>query len=148
MNLPFSLIPANTSLKLHIIRKTASIDNIIVAHSIRHFKYNKRKKHDCSQWRLLVFKRAYFIDDGSYCCPLIHGFHIHVHLQKQIETKFKKKGLVFPYSYRWCLTAKLMNCFLQALQCFSDLHQLGLYLIFLLRGILVWGGGILIGFLP
>ena len=80
---------------------------------------------------------AYFREDGSYCCPLIHGFHIHVHLQKQIETKFKKKGLVFPYSYRWCLTAKLMNCFLQALQCFSDLHQLGLYLIFLLGGILV-----------
>ena len=43
MNLPFSLIPANTSLKLHIIRKTASIDNIIVAHSIRHFTYNNRK---------------------------------------------------------------------------------------------------------
>ena len=43
MNLPFSLIPANTSLKLHIIRKTASIDNIIVVHSIRHFTYNKRK---------------------------------------------------------------------------------------------------------
>ena len=77
-----------------------------------------------------------------------HGFHIHVHLQKQIETKFKEKEPVFPYSYRWCLTVKLMNCFLQALQCFSDLHQLGLYLIFLLRGILVWGGGVLIGFLP
>ena len=44
MNLPFSLIPANTSFKLHIIRKTASIDKIIVAHSIRHgFTYNKRK---------------------------------------------------------------------------------------------------------
>lgn len=44
MNLPFSLIPANTSFKLHIIRKTASTDKIIVAHSIRHgFTYNKRK---------------------------------------------------------------------------------------------------------
>ena len=30
MNLPFSRIPANTSFKLHIIRKTPSIDNIIV----------------------------------------------------------------------------------------------------------------------
>ena len=47
-----------------------------------------------------------------------------------------EKGLVFPYSYRWCLTAKLMNCFLQALQCFSDLYQLPLYLIFLLGGVL------------
>ena len=47
-----------------------------------------------------------------------------------------EKGLVFPYSYRWCLTAKLMNYFLQALQCFSDLYQLHLYLIFLLGGVL------------
>ena len=59
-----------------------------------------------------------------------------------------EKGLVFPYSYRWCLTAKLMNCFLQALQCFSDLYQLGLYLIFLLGGVLFWGSGVFIGFLP
>ena len=65
------------------------------------------------------------------------AFIFRVHLQKQIESKFKEKELVFPYSYRWCLTAKLMNCFLQALQCFSDLHQFGLYLIFLLGGILV-----------
>ena len=39
---------------------------------------------------------AYFREDGSYCCPLIHGFHIHVHLQKQIDTKFKKKRARLP----------------------------------------------------
>ena len=43
MNSPFSLIPANTSLKLHIIRKKPSVDKIIVAHSIPHITYNKRK---------------------------------------------------------------------------------------------------------
>ena len=140
MNLPFSLLPANTSPKLHIYQLEKSLP---LTKSLLHIAFvtshwDKINKDNCSQWRLLVSKRAsiYFREDGSYCCRLIPDVHIPVHLQKQIETRFKEKGLVFPYSYRWCLTAKLMNCFLQALQCFSDLYQLRLYLVFLPRGVL------------
>ena len=148
MNLPFSLIPANTSLKLHIIRKTASIDNIIVAHSIRHFTYNKRKNMTVANGAFWCSSELTSEKTVVIVVLWSMAFIFTFIFKNKLTRSLRKKGLVFPYSYRWCLTAKLMNCFLQALQCFSDLHQLGLYLIFLLRGILVWGGGILIGFLP